>query len=246
MGQWLADKLFAGQNPLGQWVRLDDRRFRVAGVYSSSSSNMGLKLDETILIPVTAAQSLFNNSGLFRLFLQSGSGHRLDWLEARILALIAERHQGIADVTLIRPDAMLTTFGDILLTLTLVVTGIGTISLVVAGILMMNIMLISTHQRAAEIGLLKALGATQAVIRRLFLYEAAMLSAAGAVVGILLGYLAVFIASLWLPAFPIQVPGWAALTAFFISLLIGILFAIVPARRAASKQAVESLRGQLQ
>ena len=86
-----------------------------------------------------------------------------------------ERHQGVLDVTVVRRDAMLQTFNQILLTLTLAVAGIGAISLLVSGIMMMNLALVSTHQRTGEIGLLKALGASARAIRLAFLTEAGLL-----------------------------------------------------------------------
>ncbi len=243
IGMTLATELYPGQSPLGRWLRLDNRRFRVIGVFESSSSNMGLRLNEAVMVPVLTAQSLFNAAGLFRMFVQAAPGDDLADLERNVLALMKERHQGIEDVTVLRPDALLATFGDILLTLTLAVAGIGTISLVVAGIMMMNIMLISTHQRAAEIGLLKALGADNPCVRSLFLTEALLLSAAGAMLGIAVGYLLVALLGWYYPDFPLEVPLWAALAAAISAPLIALLFALMPANRAARRPPVESLRG---
>ncbi|WP_207232151.1 ABC transporter permease [Corallincola spongiicola] len=243
IGSDLAAELYPQQSPLGQWLRLDNRRFRVIGVFQSNSSNMGLRLNEAVLIPVASAQALFNTSGLFRLFIQSAGGQSLVRLQQRVIHLMADRHQGVEDITVLRPDALLSTFGDILLTLTLAVAGIGTISLVVAGIMMMNIMLISTHQRASEIGLLKALGADNHTVRAIFLTEAALLSLAGALLGMVCGYLLVALMAWWYPAFPLAVPLWAAVSAFCCAPLVALLFALMPASRAAQKPPVESLRG---
>ena len=243
IGSDLAEELYPQQAPVGQWLRLDNRRFRIIGVFESNSSNMGLRLNEAVLIPVATAQDLFNSPGLFRLFIQAAEGQSLDELQDRVSLLIRERHQGKDDVTILQPDALLATFGEILVTLTLAVAGIGTISLVVAGIMMMNIMLISTHQRSPEIGLLKALGADQQSIRALFLTEALLLSLAGASLGQGAGFITVQLLVWTYPAFPLAVPFWAALAAFISAPLFGLLFALLPASQAARKDPVDCLKG---
>ena len=243
LGETLARELFAGAEAVGSWVRFDNRRFRVVGIFASRSSNLGFAFDEAALVPVGAAQSLFNTSALFRLIIQPLAAQDPAQLIARLEQHMQERHQGILDVTVLRRDALLATFNRILLTLTLAVAGIGTISLLVSGIMMMNLALISTHQRTGEIGLLKALGADGRAIRRLFLTEALLLSGAGALLGEVLGFLAVGLARWLWPTFPATVPLLAALLAPCAALLTGLLFSWLPARQAAARDAVESLRG---
>ena len=104
-----------------------------------------------------------------------------------IKSIIKARHEGEDDITIITQDSVVSTFDKILTALTLTVVSIAGISLVVAGVLVMNVMLVSVTQRTAEIGLLKALGATKGQLHWLFLTEAAMLSLAGALLGIVLG-----------------------------------------------------------
>lgn len=110
-----------------------------------------MDFSEAALIPVGAAQSLFNTQGLFRLIIQPLAGQNTRTLIAQLERHMQERHQGVLDVTVVRRDAMLQTFNQILLTLTLAVAGIGAISLLVSGIMMMNLALVSTHQRTGEI-----------------------------------------------------------------------------------------------
>lgn len=245
LGQQLALELFGNQDPVGQWLRLDDRRYRILGVFASTTSSMGLRMDENVVIPVGAAQALFNTQGLFRLFVQALAGQPLPGLSEQLARLMRERHQGVEDVTIMSPDALLQTFSDILLTLTLAVAGIGAISLLVSGIMLMNLSLINTHQRTAEIGLLKALGADGPLVRSLFLTEALLLSGSGALLGLGLGYLAVALARRIWPDFPAQVPDEASLAAVTCALLTGLVFAWLPASRAARKPVVDSLRGNL-
>jgi putative ABC transport system permease protein len=121
------------------------------------------------------------------------------------------------------------------------VAGIAAISLVVAGVLVMNVMLVSVSQRTAEIGLLKAMGATHADILGLFLSEAAVLSAAGAVSGSALGALGMGLLQQLYPQFPIQLPLWAAGFAMAVALVTGLLFGVMPARKAARLNPISAL-----
>ena len=128
--------------------------------------------------------------------------------------------------------------------LTLTLAGIASISLAVAGILIMNVMLVAVSQRTAEVGLLKALGARRGQITALFLAEAILLSVAGAGVGLLLGYAAnVGIGRLY-PALPVGAPGWAVALAIVIAVASGVVFGLLPARRAARLDPVIALAGR--
>ena len=136
---------------------------------------------------------------------------------------------------------MLATFDRLLGTLTLGVAGIAAISLAVAGILVMNVMLVSVTQRTSEIGLMKAIGATGHAIRVVFLVEAAMLSAAGAVIGYGLGLGGAAIIRALYPVLPASPPEWAVLAALGTALLTGLVFGVLPARRAAALDPVLAL-----
>lgn len=241
LGEVAARELFGQADPLGQWLRFDNRRFRVVGVFTSQSSNLGMDMAEAALIPVGSAMGLFNTEGLFRLLIQPLGGQAVPPLVQRLEQLMQARH-GVLDITLVRRDAMLATFSTILATLTLAVAGIGAISLLVSGIMMMNLALISTRQRTGEIGLLKALGADSRQIRQLFLWEALLLSGGGAIMGTLLGYALVALAALIWPSFPAAVPWLATLCTIPAALLTGIFFSWLPASRAARQDPVSSLR----
>jgi len=163
----------------------------------------------------------------------------VDELEA--LEILRERHEGERDVTAITQDAVLATFDRILRTLTLAVGGIAAISLAVAGILVMNVMLVAVTQRTGEIGLLKALGAPGRTIRAVFLTEAAMLSAVGAGVGYGLGLVGAFGIRLAFPVFPAYPPDWAVIAGLGTALTTGLVFGVMPARRAARMDPVQAL-----
>lgn len=242
LGKTVASALFQRpEQAVGQWVRFDNRRFRVVGLFSSQSSNLGMEFNEAALVPVAAAQRLFNVEGLFRLLIQPLAGQPLPGLIRQLELRMQERHQGVLDVTVLRRDAMLQSVNRILATLSLCVAGIGAISLLVAGIMMMNLALISTHQRRGEIGLLQALGANRALIRRLFLTEALLLGGAGAWLGIVLGYLLVLGGRLLWPSLPLQIPLLTTLLAGGGALITALLFSWLPARQAAQQDPVTSL-----
>ena len=234
-------ELFGSEAALGQLVRVGDRRFRVIGVLASSGQGLGMNSDELVLVPVALAQAMFNSNTLFRIMVEAGNRDAIEAAKTQVLEIIKQRHDGEEDVTVITQDAVLATFDKLLGTLTLAVAGIAAISLAVAGILVMNVMLVSVTQRTAEIGLLKALGATGATIRSAFLAEATMLSLAGAVLGYLLGQAGAALLRQLYPAFPAYPPDWAVLAGLGTALVTGILFGVLPARQAAKLDPVQSL-----
>ena len=181
IGQTLKEALFDSGRAVGQWIRLHDYRFRVVGVLAGTGDSFGADLSEAVFIPVASAQAVFNVHGLFRVMLKVRENHQVETVKSAIEKQMQALHNGDLDVTLISPDAMLSTFDSILRVMTLGVAGIGAISLVVSGILVMNVTLMSVKQRTAEIGLLKALGAPASQVRTLFLTEAGLVAAAGAV-----------------------------------------------------------------
>lgn len=241
LGAKVKSELFGAQPAVGEWLRIGDRRFRVVGVLASQGQSMGFDTDELVIVPVASAQMLFNTSSVFRILIEARS--REDILRAKQDAedILAKRHEGERDVTVVTQDAILATFDRILRALTLAVGGIAAISLAVAGILIMNVMLIAVSQRTQEIGLLKAIGAAPGQIRALFFAEAAVLSLAGAVAGLILGFLGSFVIGSLYPVLPTTPPWWAVLAAFGTALATGILFSVAPARRASRLDPVESL-----
>jgi len=225
-------ELFGNQPAIGQWLRIGDRRFRVIGVLSPSVS-LGEDLGEVVIIPVAAAQALFNRSSLFRVLVESTSSEGMKQTRQSILDTIRGRHEGEDDITVITQDAVLTTFDRIFKALTLSVAGIAAISLVVAGIMIMNVMLVAVSNRRAEIGLLKALGASRRQIMGLFLTESTILSSIGAGIGLILALLGMRLAAFLFPEFPLHLAPWSSTISLSVALITGIVFGVLPARRAA-------------
>lgn len=241
IGAKVRDEIFGSAPSLGQLVRIGDRRFRIVGVLGSSGQGLGMNTDELVFVPVSLAQSMFNSNTLFRILVEAHSREAIAAAKLQVGDILQQRHEGERDVTVITQDAVLATFDRLLGALTLGVAGIAAISLAVAGILVMNVMLVSVSQRTAEIGLLKALGATGGHIRLLFLAEASMLSLTGAVAGYVLGQLAAALIRQLYPSFPAYPPDWAVLAGLGTALVTGILFGVLPARRAAKLDPVQAL-----
>jgi putative ABC transport system permease protein len=241
LGDTVRTELFGPEPALGQWVRIGDRRFRVIGVLASKGHSIGLDLQDIVIIPVASAQALFDQFSLFRILVEARTHEDIPHASQEIRDIIRRRHAGEDDITVVTQDAVLATFNRILKTLTLTVGGIAAISLLVAGILIMNVMLVAVAQRTEEIGLLKALGAPASQISVLFLSEAALLSLAGAGVGMLIGPACVWLGKKLYPNFPLMTPLWAVGAAVGIALAVGILFGVLPARRAARLDPVQAL-----
>lgn len=165
--------------------------------------SLGFDDQELVIVPVAFAQMLFNTSGLFRVLVEGRGPQALDQLKAHIRSTIARRHYGEDDITIITQDAVLATFDKILTTLTLTVVGIAAISLVVAGILIMNVMLMAVVQRTAEIGVLRALGGSQRCILVLFLLEGTLLATLGGSGGLLGGAVIAWLIHALVPATPV-------------------------------------------
>jgi len=244
LGEKLSGELFGRQRALGRWLRIGDRRFRVIGILASSGESLGMELGDLAVIPVASAQALFDSPALFRILIQAPSRSALPAAKEAIRDTIRERHDGEDDVTIITQDALLSTFDRILNALTLAVSGIAAISLVVAGVLIMNVMLVAVSQRTAEVGLLKALGAAKSQILTLFLTEALLLAGAGAVSGLVAAFASVYLFNSQVEALSLVVPLWAPLAATTVSVLTGLVFGLLPALRAARLDPVIALSGR--
>ena len=244
IGDTLKTELFGSARALGERIRINGQKFQVIGVLKEASgSGVGMDLRDSAVIPVATAQNLFDSPSLFRVMVEADGHNAIPRAEKAIIDILRTRHNGEEDVTVITQDAMLETFNTILGTLTLAVGGIAAISLAVAGVLIMNVMLVAVSQRKTEIGLLKAIGSPSIQILRLFLAEACMLAHLGAIVGLILGFAGVWGLATALPDFPIGVPLWAPIAATATSLGTGLVFCFIPARRAAKLDPVLALAG---
>ncbi|MDO9104516.1 MAG: ABC transporter permease [Methylovulum sp.] len=241
IGQTIREQLFANAPALGQWLRINDRRFRVVGVLASEGESIGVDFDEMVIIPVASAQALFDTHSLFRILIETKSRDAMLKAVDAIKKTIKLRHEGEEDITIITQDSVVNAFNKILTALTIAVACIGGISLIVAGVLVMNVMLVSVTQRTAEIGLLKALGASRHQVLWLFLAEALLLSLVGALVGLLIGQSVISAIQMVYPKFPVELPEWGLVSAISVAIVTGLLFGVLPARKAAMLDPIAAL-----
>jgi len=241
IGAKVNQELFGRQNALGELVRLGGFRCRVIGILGSEGRSLGLDTEEIVIVPVAFAQMLLDTEGLFRILIEARDIDAIDRLQQYITTTIAKRHYGEEDVTIITQDAVLATFDKILAVLTLTVAGIAAISLVVAGILIMNVMLMAVAQRTAEIGLCKALGAGRLQIMALVVTEALLLSSIGGLLGIGFGFAGSWLTVQFYPALQATPPLWAIGAALGTALGTGFVFSLLPAQRAARLDPIQAL-----
>jgi putative ABC transport system permease protein len=241
LGHTVADELFAGRSPVGEWLRIGDARCRVLGVLAEQGLAGGFDVDETVIMPVASAQQIFNTSAVFRILVEAIDRDAVAAARRDIVEIIKTRHAGEEDVTVVTQDALVATFDTIFNMITAGLGAIAAISLVVAGVLIMNVMLVAVTQRTGEIGLLKAVGARNRQIIALFLTEAACLSLLGACVGLALGLGGIGLMKLLFPVLDFAAPLWASASAVGVAILSGLVFGILPARRAAALDPVNAL-----
>jgi putative ABC transport system permease protein len=196
-----------------------------------------------VIVPVATAMKMLNRAGLFRLLIQVRGYADLQRAKEAVVRLLTERH-GEEDVTVITQDAVISAFSSILGALTMALGGIAAVSLAVAGVGIMNVMLVSVSERTREVGLLKALGAGRRQILAAFLTEAVLISSAGGLLGLALGWIAVRVIVAIYPALPASPPLWAVAAAFSLSVVVGAVFGVLPARRATRLDAVAALAGR--
>jgi putative ABC transport system permease protein len=243
LGATVADELFGGEPAVGRPVRVGDWRMRVIGVLARRGEQVGFDMDDLVIVPVATGMRIFNRNSLFRVVLGVGAHSDLDAACSSAIAILTERH-GEEDVTCITQESVVSALSSILTALTLALGGIAAVSLSVAGIGIMNLMLVSVSERTREVGLLKAIGAGNGQILAVFLTEAILIASMGGLLGLALGWSSIRILVLIYPVFPAAAPVWAVVAALATSVCLGALFGVLPARRAARLEPVAALAGK--
>jgi putative ABC transport system permease protein len=241
LGSTVALELFPSGPAVGEWLRIGDMRCRVLGVLAQQGLAGGFDVDETLIMPVASAQQIFNTAAVFRILVEATDRDAVQAARREIIEIVKRRHAGEEDITVVTQDALASTFDTIFNMITAGLAGIAAISLIVAGVLIMNVMLVAVSQRTAEIGLLKAIGARNRQVLALFLTEAACLSLLGAISGIALGAGGTWLMRILFPVLDFAAPPWASLSAVAVAIASGLLFGILPARRAAALDPVNAL-----
>jgi putative ABC transport system permease protein len=242
IGRTVKQELFGSANPLGKLMSIGGAKFRVVGIMEEKGMSLGFDIDDLVFIPVKSAQELFNTDALLEILVAVESKDSIELAEQAVKKVLMIRHNNTEDFTIVSQAAMLSSFETIMKALTFMLTGIASISLLVGGIGIMNIMLVSVSERIREVGIRKAVGAKDRHILIQFMVESTVLSSSGGTIGILIGWLGAFIARKAYPALPTHVSMWSASLAFGFSCLVGVFFGVYPARKAAQADPVEALR----
>lgn len=243
LGQTLARELFGERSPLGEFVRVAGGRFRVIGLMEPKGTMLGIDIDDVAYVPVATAMDLFNLPELLEidlLYAHSGLARTVEEATRRTLT----RRHGDEDFTLTTQEAMLEVFGNVMGVVTMAVGAIAGISLFVGAIGVLTMMWIAVGERTAEIGLVRAFGASRRQVRLLFLAEAGALGLAGGAGGLAVGFGLCALLRAAVPGLPVATPLAYALAALAVSLATGLASGVAPAARAASLDPVEALRAE--
>ncbi len=247
LGRTLMKSLECDETIVGDYIYINSRRFKVIGLLESKGSFMGDDQDETVMIPYTTALTLSPELLNRVSFLaEATSEDDIDQAESQMTRVLRRRHRlqhgQPDDFFIMRQDQALKQFGRVRMIATGILAGIVSISLVVGGIGIMNVMLVSITERTREIGLRKSVGGRRRDILLQFLTEAVVLSTLGGVIGTALGYVIANIASLHPKMVAIDVPMWSVALALGFSASAGVIFGIIPAFKAAIIHPIDALR----
>jgi len=238
IGQTVNKDLFIHEDAIGKRITVGGTKYTVIGVLKARGSVFGIDEDNTVVMPIAAAQRQFGITNINALYLSAKRPELVRIVKQRANTILLKRLTA-DDFTVETQEQTLSTITSIIGALTAALGGIAAISLIVGGIGVMNIMLVSVTERTREIGLRKALGAKRNDILKQFLFEAVILSVAGGIIGILLGLAASYILAKF---FISQVTPWSIFLAFGFSAAVGIIFGIAPAYRASRLSPIEALR----
>ncbi len=247
LGASLAEAFFPTGNAIGQPVMIDGAEYTVIGVFAKAKGGFFGEngLDRQVVVPLRAAEIRYPQSENFFLTARARHGMREDAMEEIRAALRRIRHTPAGeddDFALSTADSIIQNFDRITGMIVLISIAISGLGLLVGGIGVMNIMLVSVTERTREIGVRKAIGARRNDIVLQFLSEAVALTGAGGIIGIVFSILITLLVSALVPSLKSQVPSWALITGFSVSVAVGVFFGVWPAVKASRLDPVEALR----
>jgi len=248
IGQDLVDNLLPGVDPVGKEVRWNNVPCQVIGVGKKEGSTLGTSLDNWIILPLNTYSKVFGSQqDTLRVTCRAKSAQKIQDTVDEVRQIMRGRHHltygAKDDFAVETSDSFLSLWKNISGTFFVVTIAIASISLIVGGIVIMNIMLVSVTERTREIGLRKAIGARRRDILRQFLIESSTISLIGGAAGVVLGVLAAKTVS-WLSPLPSAVQLWSVIGGLLVALSVGLFFGTYPASKAAKLDPVDALRSE--
>ncbi|MCX7746784.1 MAG: ABC transporter permease [Clostridia bacterium] len=246
VGTAVVKELFEGVNPLGQNMKINGQVFKVVGILEEKEGGQDQSSDDQVIIPITVAQRLMRNAAIRSFSVEAATPEAVDSVMRKLNTLLTKVYKDSSTFRVFNQAQILSTLGSITGIMMAVLGGIATISLVVGGIGIMNIMLVSVTERTREIGIRKAIGAKRKNILIQFLIEALVVTGIGGLLGVLLGLSIIKFVIGSISISGTKIPQVYSLTwimlSFGISLLVGIVFGMFPAYKAARLNPIEALR----
>ncbi len=238
LGKTVVDDLFGGENPIGKRVTIGGQKYLVIGVMSEKGNFMGQDFDDGAYVPLTNMTSLIGSDRLSHMIIKATDEVHVKDAQEEAKRILGKKYSP-DDYSVMTQGETLSILQNILSIMTLMLAGIASISLLVGGIGIMNIMLVSVTERTREIGIRKAVGARTYDIMIQFVIEAVILSMTGGAIGILIGILGSLLMRTLLP---VEVTWWAVILSFGFAAVVGIFFGVYPAWKAARLDPIEALR----
>lgn len=243
IGNDLSQELFGLSNPIGQSIKIDGDNYTVIGVLTTMGSSLGNNIDETIIVPFTTSKYLGVDTSINNLYIKVSDDNKIDTTTSKIENYIENKLDITTDYfSVSSQDSMLNTMDNINNTMSLLLGGIASISLVVGGIGVMNVMLVSVTERTKEIGIRKALGAKRIDILFQFLVEALVLCILGGIIGIIFGISVGELLAKMGYNFNLSIT--IIVISFISSGLIGTIFGIFPANKASKLNPIQALHAE--
>jgi putative ABC transport system permease protein len=243
LGYKVRQELFPGSDPLGQRIQVGNLPGRVIGIMEPKGQILGFDMDDTVYLPAVRALDLFDREGLMEIDILYREGNKAEEVVAAVRRALLQRH-GQEGFTIPTQQQMLDVLGSVLGMLTVAVGALGGISLLVGSVGIFTVMTIAVRERTGEIGLLRALGATRRHILLLFLLEGTVLAGLGGTSGLILGFCCGWLIHAFVPLLPVHTPWTFVILAELLSMTIGIIAGILPARQAAGLDPLEALRSE--
>lgn len=247
VGSDIAERLFPGVDPIGKELRVRGLNLEVIGVAAKKGSFLGFSQDNYVKIPYSLHRKLFGSQGSINISVKALDDADMSEAMDEVRAVLRARHhlrpRDDDDFQMVTAEGINDLWKNMTQTIFTIAMFVVGISLVVGGIVIMNIMLVSVVERTREIGVRKAVGAQQRDIVQQFLIESVLLSCLGGLIGVLIAFGASQLLATYTPL-PAAFPAWAPVVSFLICTSIGVFFGIHPARRAASLDPIEALRSE--